>query len=267
VAYSYLAEVIVLQIQSGKDTLGALDKAIEASRMAQELAPNLMETHRARGFVLEQTANYEEAVREFEAAIAQNPNVADLHIALGRNYRSLEQYDRAVEEFNRANGLNPTDPLPLTYISRTYATVGEYAKGIQYGQQAININPVDPFLYGNLGVMYYRNRDYPNAIDNLRLAVQGGKAEEGQVVEGIPLDYDRIAEYYYIYGLALARQGECGEALQISQLVINGIPNDEIAVYNAQEMVNICQEAMDSPAPTATPEEDTPEEATPAATP
>jgi len=73
------------------------------------------------------SSNYEEAIREYEAAIAINPNLADLHLALGRNYRVLDIYDKAVEEFTRADALNPGDPTPDLYISRTYATLGQYA--------------------------------------------------------------------------------------------------------------------------------------------
>lgn len=247
VAYAYLAETEVLKYQSGVGDTSSLDKAIEASRNAQTYGPNLMETHRARGIVLEQTANYEEAVAEFEAAIQQNDNIADLHIALGRNYRFLTLYDKALEEFNRATGLNPSDPEPLLYISRTYAAEGEYAKAIQYGEQTIKVSAADPFLYGNLGTFYYRNHEYASAISNLRIALHGGTAEDGTTVEGLPLDYGRIAEYYYIYGLSLAKQGECGEALQIAQLMVEGVPDDEISVANAQAMIEICQELADNP--------------------
>jgi len=242
VAYAYLAEVIGLKYEADLGDIGSLDQAIEASRTAVQLAPDIMESHRARGYVLELTQNNEEAVVEFETASSYNPNVADLHLAMGRNYRALQQYDKAVEEFNRAVSLNPGDPEPLLYISRTYAAVGEYTKGIQYGLQAIKISPEDAYLYGNVGVLYYRNRSYPDAISNLRLAVRGGKNEDGIEVKGLTLDYGRVAEYYYIYGLALARSGECGEAIQISQLISQGVGNDETAVFNAQEMINICME-------------------------
>lgn len=245
-AYAYLAEVIILQVQAEQGTLGSLNEAIDASRMAEQLAPNTMETHRARGIILENTNNYEEAAREFEAAVALNTNIADLHLALGRNYRALQQYEKAVEEFNRANALNPTDPMPLILISRTYASVGEYAKAIQFGEQAIKTSSKDPFLYGNLGTMYYRNREYPKAIENLRFAVRGGRAEDGSQITGLPLNYGRVAEYYFTYGLALARQGDCHEALQISQALQQGVPNDETSIYNAQEVVKICKEAAAS---------------------
>jgi tetratricopeptide (TPR) repeat protein len=244
IAYAYYAEVLILQNQAGQGTLGTIDKAVEASRQAATLAPNTLEAYRARGIVLENTQNYLEASKEFEGAIAANPNIADLHLALGRNYRALEMYDKAVEEFNRANALNPTDPMPNTLISRTYATVGEYAKAVQFAQQAVKTSPSDPYMNGNLGVMYYRDHTYKDAVKYLRLAVRGGVADDNSQVEGLPLDYGRIAEYYYIYGLALARNGECGEALQISQAVQQGVPNDETAIYNAAEMINICKELI-----------------------
>lgn len=213
------------------------------------------------------TGNYVEAAQEFESAVAINSNIADLHLALGRNYRYMEIYDKAVEEFNRANALNPGDPLPNTYISRTYATVGEYAKAIQFAEQAVKVSPKDPFLYGNLGTMYYKNVEYKNAVDALKLVVRGGLNAEGEAVEALPLDYGRVAEYFYTYGLALARTGECGEALQVSQQLQQVVNNDEIAVYNAEEIIRICQQvgsATRTPQPTITTTEDNLAETTPA---
>ncbi len=257
-AYAYLAEVLATQSQLGIGTIGTLDKAVEASRTAMALSPDSLETHRSRGIVLEITGNYTEAANEFEAAIAINPNIADLHLALGRSYRFLEQYDKAIEEFNRANALNPADPNPDTFISRTYSTVGEYAKAIQFAQQAVKDDPLDPYLYGNLGSMYSRNAQYLEAIEPLRIAVRGGNTTEGSEVTGLSLDYGRIAEYYSSYGLALARVGECGEALQISQLLLEGVPTDEISIFNAETIVQICEETAESGpqiVPSETPED------------
>ena len=254
-AYAYYAEILALQQQSGQDTLGTLDQAIEYSQIAVEKNPNAMETHRARGLVLEITANYEEAAQEFEAAIAQNNNIADLHLALGRNYRVLERYEDAVTEFIRANALNPSDYLPEYYISRTYASIGDYVKAIQFGEQAITDAPTDPYLYGNEGVLYYRYKQYNRAIEMLRYAVQGGTTADGDVVEGLPLDYGTVSELYYIYGLALAREGDCNEALQIAQTLVLIVPDDEYAVANAEEMNNMCMVEAgkpNTPFPTAT---------------
>ncbi len=59
--------------------------------------------------------------------------------------------------------------------------------------------------------MYYRNFFWPEAIQQLGYTIYGGMTEDGVEIEGIPLVNDfRVAEYYYIYGLALARQINAG---------------------------------------------------------
>lgn len=243
-AHAFYAELYMRMIAVDQAPIGAVEKASDESKLALALAPDIMETHRARGIVLMNTQNYDQSIQEFLTAIQLNPNLPDLHMDLGLAYRSLDppQYDKAVEEFTRANALNPADPLPETYIARTYVTIGEYAKAIQYAEQAKNDAPSDPYMWGNLGTMYYRNLQYSDAVSALKLAVRGGTTPDGNVVvKGLPLDYGRIAEYYYLYGLALARLNNCNEAIQISQALIQGVNQDETAVYNANEMIKICQ--------------------------
>ena len=253
VAYAYYAEVLTRMINEGQGEIGTLEEAIEYSRKAQELAPTAMETHRARGMVLEITSNYAEAADEFLAAINQNDNIADLHLALGRNYFTLKRYNDAVTEYVRANSLNPGDYMPEYYISRTYARNGDYVKGIQYAEQAVNDNPEYAVLYANLGKLYYSYKQFNRAIDAFRMAIQGGTTEDGVVVEGIPLDYGDVAEYYYLYGISLAREGECAEALQIAQALVQIVPDDAISVANAEAMNEMCQIEASKPFPTATP--------------
>ncbi|NSW51246.1 MAG: tetratricopeptide repeat protein [Anaerolineae bacterium] len=253
-AYAFLGEVLTLQLMNGQGGINTLDQAVDASRNAVALAPNTLETHRTRGLILEYTGNYDEAIYEYQQAILINENIADIHLALGRTYYAIGDYANATEEYNRANTLNPSDPLPDLYISRAYAITGDFTNAIQYASLALKDDPSDPQLWANLGSLYYRSRDYVNAVAPLRLALRGGDNEEGSPVEPIPLDYGKPAEYYYFYGLALARTGECAEAIQISQSLEQGVPNDEIALYNAAEMINICKEYAESNRlPTATP--------------
>ena len=244
-AYAYLSLVLSQKIYLGQQTLGDLDRAIEASRTAESIAPGSLESFWARGMVLEITGNYEEAVIELEQAVSINANIADLHITLGRNYRFLGRNDLAVESFTRANALNPADPNPDLLISRTYANIGEFGKAIQYAEQAVADQPDNPFLYGNLGVMYGQNFETSKALLMLKLAVQGGLTPEGVVVQGLPLSYaNRVPEFYYNYGFALEELGYCGEAVDIAQAMLRSISNDEVAVYNANDILNKCYQKM-----------------------
>jgi tetratricopeptide (TPR) repeat protein len=241
-AHAYKVEIL---IDSGFDNYA---KAADESRVALALAPDLLEVRRARALILEVTGNYEEAIREYQAAIEINPNIPILHIELGRNYRFLQVYDEAIKEFTLANTLNPSDPLPDLLISRTYATIGEYAKALQFAETAVSDRPGDASLRGNYGVMYYRNLFWPEAVVQLGYTIYGGKTEDGVEITGIPLTNDLlVAEYYYTYGLALARTNKCGEALPIAQMLQTKVPSNENAVFAASEIIRICQENLDNP--------------------
>ncbi len=242
IPYAYLAEVFGLQYESNPAIIGVIDEAIYYSQKARDLNPSSLETHRARGYILELTGNYGEAVQQYAAAIEFNKYISDLYIRLGRVYYSPDvgDYPLAVEAFTQADLLNPSDPLPDIYLARVYQTQGSYATAIQYAQKAIVDDPNDPNRYGALGILHYRNFEYNKAIENLRLVVQGGVSEAGVEVEPLPLDYGTVSQYYQIYGLALARVDQCTEALQISEALLKNVGGDEITVYNAGEIVNIC---------------------------
>jgi tetratricopeptide (TPR) repeat protein len=253
--YAYMAEILALRSQTAGGDAEVLNRAIEYSRKAIDFGPNLLESHRARGIVLEFTTNYEDAVREFETAIAQNRYIADLHLYLGRNYRAIGEDSKAVTEYNTAISLNPSDPEAYNSLSRTYARLGEYPNSVLFGLEAIKRAPTNPFFYGNLGTVYYRMGDYPRTIETLTIAVRGGTAATGETVEGLALDYWPVSEYYTMLGLALANQGNCGEALPIAQLVAEGVSIEEFSVANAQEIVNICQQIADGELEPAEPTE------------
>ncbi|HKY56024.1 MAG TPA: tetratricopeptide repeat protein [Anaerolineales bacterium] len=262
IAHAYYAEILI-----DTQLFENIEKAIDESRKAIALDPNLLETRRARGYILEATGNYEEAIREYEAAIAINPNLAKLHIELGRNYRFAQVYDKAITEFTRANTLNPPDPEPDYLISRTHATTGAYAQALQYAETAVQNDPTNARLRGNYGVMFHRNFFYEEAVEQLDLAIHGGRTEEGHEIIGLPLSDDpNIEEFYFTYGLALARTYQCGEALKIAQELQAKVPDDENVAFAASEIIRICEENLENPAvetPTPGADETPTEEITP----
>lgn len=240
IAHAIYAEILVDQ---GAETI---TKAVDESRLAQSLAPDTLMTHRARGYVLYATANYQEAVKEYQAAIAINGKIPDLHLQLGLNYYALGIYDQAVQEYGAANALNPSDPQPDYLISRTYAGIGEWAKARQYAETAVQDAPTNSRYIGNLGVMDYRNQRFADAVDQLTLAVNGGLSSTGQQVTAIELvpNSPRIAEIYYTYAFALARLGRCGDVLKVQQIISLRIPTDEVSVSNAAQAVAECRAAI-----------------------
>lgn len=245
-AHAYYVEVLVNYSYTPTAPPGTIQKAIDESQVAIQLAPDRLETFRARGIILEATGNYQEAIDQYNKAVAINNNISDLHLSLGINYRVLGFYDQAITEFTSANALNPDDPNPDLYLSRTYATIGEFAQAMQYAESAVANNPADTNLRGNLGVMYYRNAYYDKSVKELGYVVNGGFSEEGKPLDAVNLlpDAPRIAEYYFTYGLALSRLNQCGEALDIVRMINERIPTDTLAMENATAMVTRCQQNL-----------------------
>lgn len=249
-AYAYYAEILTVQ-----GDYNLYDKAAENSKRAIELGPTLMESHRARGIVLLNTQNLDEALQEFQAALAINKNIPDLNLYLGITYKAQGDYEQAQEALLAAYALNPNDTVALTELSRAFYGDGRFPQAAQYAEEAVKVDPEDPRLRGNLGMIYYKQENYPAAIASLELAVRGGRTEDGTIVEGLPLDYGRVEEYYWYYGFALAKNNLCSQAVPVFQALLTGVPNDEIAVYNATEGLALCQQNLASPPPaTETPE-------------
>lgn len=241
-AHAYYVEILV---DSG--SFDVIEKAIEESKVAIALAPNTLETHRARGIIHEAVGEYDEAIVEYQLAIDINPKIADLYLSLGINYRAKQYYSDAITAFTNADALNPEDPMPDYLISRTFVTQGEFGKAMQYAEKAVENDPVDTNLHGNLGVMYYSNSYWTEAIEQFGYVVNGGVTTGGEPIKVMPLvpNNVRVAEYYYMYGLALAKTNKCSQALEIARSIFERIPADERAVENANAIISRCEQNLE----------------------
>jgi tetratricopeptide (TPR) repeat protein len=255
-AHAYYAELLADQYINGTGPINVIEKMIEESNIAISLGQGTFEAHRARGYVLEITQNFPEAIAEYKTAIAINSNIADLHLSLGRAYSAANLYNEAFDSLRQADILNPTDPIPDYLISRIYFITGEFAKAAQYAEQAIRDAPQSTSYYGNLGYIQYRNLKWPEALENLSYVIKGGLYNDEIQVDPLPLTAGRVAEYYYIYGWTLLRLERCSEAVPIFQQIVTSVPGDELAIYNATEGLRLCAESLSGVSAT----EETPEE-------
>ena len=197
------------------------------------------------------TSNYEDAVQEYETAIRIHPNLWVLYVSLGNMHLAQGDGPTAIETYLQASQLAPTNPDPLVWIAQAYARDGEYGKASQYAENAVQLNPTDAYLHGNLGRMYYKNNQFEDAIRELGLAIRGSAPEEQPRVQGLALKPEdpKIVEYYYTYGLALAKGGACPVAIPIFEMILLGVPADETAVANATEGLVLCGQIEPTPTP------------------
>ena len=244
-AHAYYAEILI------DNNITEYGRALEEAQQAMQLDPNLLEAHRAIGYVWELTGNRQQALEAYQAAMLINPNLPRLHIDIGNMQRALGDSDGARDSYLNAVALAPTSTEPLTLLVQLYAGIGEFGRASQYAKTAVDLDPTDARLRGNLGRMYYHNNAWEEAIVQLELAIRGGPTEGADWVEGLPLNPadERVIEFYYTYGLALAKLGRCEEAVPIFEALLRGVPENEVAFYNAQEGLILCGQLERTPTP------------------
>jgi tetratricopeptide (TPR) repeat protein len=182
--------------------------------------PTIMDVHRVNALIQETLSNYGLAIESYKRAAEITPNLTFLYINIGVNYRQLEQYEMALSYFAKAADINETlqvnDPIPYLAIGRTYAQMGEFFVASRNVMKALQLNPTNSDVYGQIGVIYFKARNYEGAIPALKCAVEGCTAAEScevrqcdstvdQAVEiqGLPLSNSTL-EYYLYYSSALA---------------------------------------------------------------
>lgn len=268
-ALAYYAELLIDQQK--------WSQAEQYITQALERDPSLMDVHRVNGYVMESTANYKQAVEEYKKAIEIMPNLNFLYISLGANYRKLANlseitpernyyYDLALEAFANAvrinEGVGVNDPIPYISIANTYVQQGQFLAASRNMLKALSFNPEDPTVYGQLGVVYYKARNYEGSILPLRCAVKGCSAVEscqvrnfgaecdpadvGNIVlQALPMTNNTVI-YYYIYGSVLAglhqkSNGYCDEAMQVFRQIQSGFGSDASIMNIVNEGMSICQ--------------------------
>lgn len=218
----------------------------------------LMDVHRVNGVVKESLGDYEGAINEYLKAAVIAPNFTPLYIQIGTNYRTLglrstnkprqdEMYNKALEYYAKAVAINKQigvkDPLPYLSISKTYSQMGEFFAAALNVRTALDMLPADPDIYGQLGVVYFKARNYESAIPALKCAVYGcdaatscevrrcnAETDTPIVINGQPLN-NRTLIYYYTYGSVLAgmhrpSNNYCEEATKVLAEVRAAYGND-----------------------------------------
>lgn len=232
-------------------------------------APNLMDTHRVYGYVLETLGKYNSAIQQYQEAVRISPNMTFLYIRIGQNFREgIRNHDRALDYFDRAARINEQlgvqNPTPYIEIARTYSQLGQFFAASINAEKALQLDPTNANTYGQLGMIYRRARNYEGAMILLQCAVRGCTAEEneqGQVaVVGLPLTSKTVAYYYVEYGTNLAflsrpTENYCALALEVLQEVRQAYSDDPTLMGIVEDSEGICRRLQSGnvPVPTVTP--------------
>lgn len=205
-------------------------------KQAVDRDPSLMDVHRVYAYVLESLGEYNLAIQEYDKAIAITPKLTFLYLRAGANYRQLgfksandvtqkQLFDSSLTYFAKAASINDElqikDPTPYLSIAKTYSQEGEYFIAARNVQKALEFQPANADFYGQLGVIYFKSRNYEGSIPALACSVVGCTGEDSCTgrgldgcdtqhpaveVQGLPLSLGSV-DYYQVYFSVLAALG------------------------------------------------------------
>jgi tetratricopeptide (TPR) repeat protein len=241
-ALAFYAEILVDQ-QKWSQAEQNIEQALQRGEQ-------LMDVYRVNAYVQESLGQYNLAIENYDKAITLAPNLTFLYLRVGANYRTLgfrspnadtqrQLWEKSLEYFAKAANINEqlqvNDPGPYLSIARTYSQMGEYFAASRNVQKALDFEPTNPDVYGQLGIVYFKSRNYEGSIPALKCAIRGcdeetnclarygssceDAEETGLAITGMELSPNTVV-YYYTYASVLAalsrpQENYCAEARQV----------------------------------------------------
>jgi len=150
------------------------------------------------------------AIEQYEQIIKIEPNNVDDHLLLGRLYRLDNELQKAEAEFKTAVQLQPDSEEAVTTLAYLYNEEGDTTRAVQV-LGAVPDASKSAKLYSALGYTYEQQKQYKQAIDAYRHAIE--------------LDRDNLDA---IRGLAqnLLNDGQTDAALEQYKIIADANPED-----------------------------------------
>ena len=174
------------------------------------------------------------AIEQYERIVKIEPNNVDDHLLLGRLYRLNNDLQKAENELKTAVQLDPNSEEAITTLALLYSEEGDTAHALQV-LSSVPATGRSAKLYSALGTTYEQRKDYKNAIEAYKKAIQ--------------LDRDNLDA---IRGLAenLLNDGQMDAALDQYKVIADANPEDaqtylRIAeIYRKQQKYDLALESL-----------------------
>jgi len=144
--------------------------------------------HNSRGSMYNKSGNYNQAIDDYNRAIAYKPDYADAYNNRGNAYSKLDNYSQAIEDYNKTIAFKPDYAEAYNNRGSVYHRRGEYAEAIDDYCKAIQIKPDDATFYINRSIAY-------EGLGNKNMAV-------GDLKKAARLGDERVRNYLNLNGIS-----------------------------------------------------------------
>jgi tetratricopeptide (TPR) repeat protein len=129
---------------------------------------------------------YDEALRELKAMLAEDPSDLDAQLRMGLVYGEQKNYPKAIEQLNQILAVRPTELKVRDYLGYLYEETKDYSKATDAYRHNLTLEPSYFEGHLHLGILQYRLKQYPEAIHHLREASRlNPRQPEAYIVLGL----------------------------------------------------------------------------------
>jgi len=234
------------------DSLEMIQKAVGSVAPGTELVEVLADAYFRLGWLHQvPIGDNEQAIADYDQAIALKPDYALAYYNRGIAYRQKGDLDHAIADYDQAIALEPDDADAYNNRGVAYDYKGDLDHAIADYDQAIALKPDFAVAYRNRGIAYADKGDLDHAIADYDQAIAlkpdyadayshrgAAYASKGDVARAIADDDQAIAlkpdyaEAYSHRGFAYASKGDLDHAIADFDQAIALKPDLAVAYFN-----------------------------------
>jgi protein O-mannosyl-transferase len=151
---------------------GAIDQAMAEYQKALAIRPDHAEAHGHLGIALQQRGRREEAIAEYRKALEIMPDYTDAHNNLGAALLETGKIDEAIPHFRQALSGNPYLAQAHSSLGQALADRGQIDEAVTHYQAALQIQPNAERAHYRLGLALRRQGRAAEAAVQFHQAIQ-----------------------------------------------------------------------------------------------
>ncbi len=168
------AAVVAQLFDDGADGRAAFAKisAAENKESLEVVLTKAAQVYYARGMASKAKRDHDQAIKDFDQAVALNPNNAVAFNDRGLVWSEKKDYDRAVKDFDEAIRLNPSWAFPVNNRGLVWSVKKDYDRAIKDFDLAIKLSPRWTFPFNNRGYAWQAKKEYDRASKDFDEAIR-----------------------------------------------------------------------------------------------
>jgi len=151
--------------------VGRFEDALADYDRAIALAPRIAPFHNNRGFALYRLKRFEDAVSSIDQALGLNPNYPLAHKNRGEVLSALKRPAEALQSYDRAIALNPKAPEALNDRGNVLKELDRLQEALDSYDAAIAVEPGLPETWYNRGIVFLELKRPQDALASYDRAI------------------------------------------------------------------------------------------------